>query len=518
MRYAYGLTGALLIGGAALSLAGGLPAGAQVAQNDASRMDAITPRVGAPSSFADLTAALQPAVVNISTRQRVQVDNANPFAGTPFEGLFGQQQGGAGGAAPQTREAQSLGSGFIVSADGYLVTNNHVITAEGKGQVESVSVTMPDGTEYPAKIIGHDAASDLAVLKITPTKPLPFVKFGDSAHARVGDWVIAIGNPFGLGGTVTAGIISAVYRNTGSGGAYDRYLQTDAAINRGNSGGPMFDMKGQVIGINNAIFSPNGGSIGIGFAIPSETAAPIVARLMKGEAIDRGYLGVRIQPLSDDMADSLGIAHHRGEFIQSVEPGKGAANAGIMPGDVVISVNGSDVTPEKSLSYLVANTTPGTKIPLEIIRNGQHKTVTALVGKRPTDEQLAQDSFDQNPDNGDDNGDDSGQQVPGKPDVSLPWTTLGLHVLPITVERAHQLGISENTHGVVVSAVDPSSDAAAKGLQRGDIILSAGYKPIADVAGLNAAIKGAKDASRPAVLLEVQRRGQPALYIGIRLK
>ncbi len=270
MRYAYGVTGALLLGGAAVSLATGLPAGAQVAQNDASQMTAVAPRAGAPASFADLTAQLAPAVVNIATRQKVQVAAMNPFAGTPFEQFFGGQGGGGG---PQIREAQSLGSGFIISADGYLVTNNHVITADNRGaQVESITVTMPDGTEYPAKLIGRDAASDLAVLKINAGKPLPFVRFGDSRTARVGDWVIAIGNPFGLGGTVTSGIISAVYRATGSGTAYDRYLQTDASINRGNSGGPMFDMKGQVIGINSQIFTPTGGNVGIGFAIPAEQA------------------------------------------------------------------------------------------------------------------------------------------------------------------------------------------------------------------------------------------------------
>jgi serine protease Do len=321
------------MGGATLTLATGFPAGAQVAQNEPQQIQTVVPRAGAPASFADLTEQLAPAVVNISTRQRVRVANNNPFAGTPFEDMFGGGQQGQQG--PQTREAQSLGSGFIISADGYVVTNNHVVMADGQGQIESITVTMPDGTEHSAKLIGRDAASDLAVLKITTPKPLPFVKFGDSRSARVGDWVIAIGNPFGLGGSVTSGIISAVYRNTGSGSAYDRYLQTDAAINRGNSGGPMFDMKGQVIGINNAIFSPTGGSVGIGFAIPAETAAPIVDRLMKGQAIERGYLGVRIQALNEDLADSLGIPHRKGEFVQAIEPGKPAAAAGILPGDVL---------------------------------------------------------------------------------------------------------------------------------------------------------------------------------------
>lgn len=507
MRYAYGVTSALLLGGAALSLATGLPAGAQVAQNDAQQMQNVVPRAGAPASFADLTQQLAPAVVNISTRQRVQVANGNPFAGTPFADLFGGQQG------PQTREAQSLGSGFIISADGFVVTNNHVITADGRGEVESITVTMPDGTEYPAKMVGRDAASDLAVLKINAGKPMPFVKFGDSRSARVGDWVIAIGNPFGLGGTVTSGIISAVYRNTGSGSAYDRYLQTDASINRGNSGGPMFDMRGNVIGINNAIFSPTGGSVGIGFAIPAEIAAPIVEKLKAGQAIERGYLGVRIQPLNEDLAESLGIAHNKGEFVQAVEPGQGAANAGILPGDVVIKVDGKEVTREQTLSFLVANTAPGKRIPIELIRDGRRMTVTALVGKRPSEEELAQ-SFEQSQPG----SEDQFNRPPKQQGEGLAERSLGLSVLPLTPQIARQLGVPDTTRGLVVNAVDGSSDAGTKGLQRGDIILSANYRDVGNVADLEAAVRQAKDANRVAVLLRVQRRGQPATYVPIRLR
>ena len=514
MRYAYGVTTALLLAGSALTLTTGFPAGAQVAQNDTAQMQNVVPRGGAPASFADLTQQLQPAVVNISTRQRVKVQNNNPFAGTPFSDLFG---GGQGGAAPQTREAQSLGSGFIVSADGYLVTNNHVITAEGQGEIESITVTMTDGTDYPAKLIGRDAASDLAVLKITSTKPLPFVKFGDSRHARVGDWIIAIGNPFGLGGTVTSGIISAVYRNTGSGSAYDRYLQTDASINRGNSGGPMFDMQGNVIGINNAIFSPTGGSVGIGFAIPAEIAAPIVDKLRNGQAIERGYLGVRIQQLSDDLAASLGLAKNRGEFIQSVEPGQGAAKAGLQPGDVVVKVDGKDVTPDQTLSFIVANTAPGKRIPIDLVRNGQRMTVQALVGKRPSEEELAQQTFDPEAQQGDPNG----FGTPGKPKPSagpVVQQALGIAAIPLTAQIARQLGASEDTKGVVITAVDDSADAAAKGLQRGDIVLSANYKPVLTAADLEAVVRQAKSENREAVLLRIQRRGQPAVYLPIRLR
>src|SRR5690606_8259577 len=267
---------------------------------DDRQISGIAPRSGAPASFADLTEQLQPAVVNISTRQQITVET-NPFAGTPFADLFGNRGGG-----PVTREAQSLGSGFLVSADGYVVTNNHVIQPDGRAELKEVTVTMPDGTEYTAEVVGRDAASDLAVLKISGERPFPFVEFGDSRQARVGDWVVAIGTPFGLGGTVTSGIVSAVHRATGA-GAYERFIQTDASINRGNSGGPLFDMQGNVIGINNAIFSPSGGSVGIGFAIPAETAAPIVQKLISGEEILRGYLGVRIQPMSEDLAEALGL-------------------------------------------------------------------------------------------------------------------------------------------------------------------------------------------------------------------
>ncbi|GGZ03136.1 serine protease [Novosphingobium colocasiae] len=514
VKYVYGLSTALLLGGATLSLATGYTAGAQVAQNDTAKIAQVVPRSGAPTSFADLTEQLAPAVVNISTRQRIEVadNSANPFAGTPFENFFGG--GGSGGSQPQTREAQSLGSGFIISADGYVVTNNHVITAEGKGQVESITVTMPDGTEYPAKLIGKDAASDLAVLKISGPKAFPFVTFGDSSHARVGDWVVAIGNPFGLGGTVTAGIISAVLRNTGTGGAYDRYLQTDASINRGNSGGPMFDMKGQVIGINNAIFSPTGGSVGIGFAIPAETAAPIVQKLIKGEKIQRGYLGVRIQPINDDLADALGIDRRKGEFIQGVEPTGAAAKAGLKAGDVVVRVNGKEVTKDQTLSFLVANTAPGTRIPLDIIRDGKAMTVTATVTQRPSEEELQQ-TFNPDSDSADPFAGKDPQQQQQKGTVEQ---TLGLSVIEVTPQIARRLGVQESLKGVVVVGVDPNSDAGQKGFARGFLILSAGGRDVATPADLDAAIKAAKAEGRSAILLKVQPRGQPATLVPVRMR
>ena len=512
VRYSYAITSALLLGGAAITLLTGYPAGAQVAQNDNSAIARVVPRAGAPATFADLTQQLQPAVVNISTRQKITVNNANPFAGTPFEDLFGNQGGGGNGnngGQPITREAQSLGSGFFVSPDGYIVTNHHVITAENGGKVEEITVTTADGTEYPATVIGDDQASDLAVLKIKDDKMFPFVKFGDSKDARVGDWVIAIGDPFGLGTSVTAGIVSAVYRGLG-GGAYDRYLQTDASINRGNSGGPLFDMHGNVIGINNAIYSPTGGSVGIGFAIPSETAQPIVDKLMRGQTIVRGYLGVRIQPINDDFAAALGIPHNRGEFVQSVEAGGPADKAGLKVGDVVLSVNGKEVTADQTLSFLVANLQPGTRVPITVLRDNKQMTITATVSRRPSEDQLAQQTFNPNDQS------QSGQQ--SQSSGSVLQKELGVSVIPLTPTIAGQLGLDQSTRGLVITDVDQSSDAAQNGLDRGVVILEVNGRPVTTPAELEAAVKGAKAAGRTAVLLRVRARGGPALTVPIRLQ
>lgn len=507
VRYSYGITAALLTGGAAISLITGQPAGAQVAQNDARQMSTVVPRAGAPASFADLTAQLQPAVVNISTRQRITV-SANPFAGTPFADLFGNR----GGGQQTTREAQSLGSGFIVSADGYVVTNNHVIQPDGSAQLESVTVTMPDGTEYPAEVVGRDQASDLAVLKISGRGNFPFVHFGDSSQARVGDWVIAIGNPFGLGGTVTSGIVSAVYRNTQSGGAYDRYIQTDASINRGNSGGPLFDMQGNVIGINNAIFSPSGGSVGIGFAIPAETAAPIVDKLISGEEIQRGYLGIRLQPVTDEFADALGIDKNHGEYVQQVVEGEAAARAGLQAGDVVMRVDGKDVTPSQTLSFIVANIAPGSRINVQVLRDGKTLSLPVTVGRRPSEDELAAQNF--NPD------DQSPNAAPQK-SAGLIEQALGLAVTPLTAQFAAQLGLPPGTQGLLITDVDPNSDAAAKGLARGTVILSAQYRgsrATTTPEDLEAVVRAAQQAGGEAVLLRVRGRGAPALTIDVRLR
>jgi serine protease Do len=507
VRYVYGLSSALLVGGAAISLITGTPLGAQVAQNDDAVMDRVVPIEGAPVSFADLTAQLQPAVVNIATRQRIEVVN-NPFAGTPFADLFSRRQGGGG--QPQTREAQSLGSGFIISADGFVVTNNHVVSPDSRAKLESITVTLPDGTEYEAELVGADAASDLAVLKIKANRSFPFVTFGDSSAARVGDWVVAIGNPFGLGGTVTSGIISAVYRNTGQGGAYDRYLQTDASINRGNSGGPLFDMRGNVIGINNAIFSPSGGSVGIGFAIPAEIAAPIVEQLRDGREIQRGYLGVGLQPIDEDFAESLGLPKRRGELVQTVQDDSPAARAGLKPGDIVTKVNGKDVTGEQTVSFLVANMEPGAQVPVELLRDGKRLALNVTLGKRPSEAELQQQTQTFDPDSEE-------PMAPGASNETIEQK-LGLQVIPMTAAIARSLGVPAETQGVVIAAVDPNADAARKGLRRGDIVLSANYQAVASVEALAEQVKAAATEGREAILLRVQRRTQPPAFFPIRLR
>ncbi|SFP89117.1 Do family serine endopeptidase [Sphingomonas rubra] len=506
MRNAYALTGALLLGGATATLAL-QPSFAQTAQNEPGAIQAQVPRAGAPMSFADMVAKLQPAVVNISTRQTItQQTQANPFSGTPFEGLFGGQ--GGGGGAPTRRQGASLGSGFIISSDGYVVTNNHVVAPGAKGAtVDSITVTLPDRKEYTAKLIGRDEDSDLALLKIDATG-LPFVRFGDSARARVGDWIVAIGNPFGLGGTVTAGIVSAVHRSSEL-GPRSRFIQTDAAINQGNSGGPMFDLNGNVIGINSQILgSQAGGNIGIGFAIPAEDAKPIIDALMKGQAIKRGYIGIGLGgPVDTDVASALGIPPNRGELVASVEPSGPAAKAGLRAGDVVTKVNGTDVTPDATLAYLVAAVAPGQNARLDVLRNGRPQTINVGVVNRPTNEQLSAlaggDSFDPNAD-----GDSPAAGQSGA-------ATLGLSVQPLTPGIARTLQIDPSIAGVVVAQASPTTDAGQK-LKRGDVISQVNGEPVRTGAEFAAAVTRARAAGRPQVLLRVTRQRATA-FLAVRL-
>lgn len=507
VRYAYGVAMALLLGGTAFSLATG-QAGAQGAQNSPANM---APVPGAPMSFADLTARLQPAVVNISTKQRVPVRTQSD----PFEDFFrrfdpsnpqgggGGGAGGGGGGQPRTREAGSLGSGFIISPDGYVVTNNHLIQgANGNGVVDSVTVITADRREHPARIIGRDETSDLALLKIDGSN-LPYVQWGDSTKARVGDWVLAIGNPYGLGGTVTAGIISALHRGITGVGAYDRYIQTDASINMGNSGGPMFDLNGNVIGINSALISPTGASVGIGLAIPAELAKPVIDSLRKGQRPQRGYLGVGLQPLDENIAPTLGLPKDLGEIVRSVVPGGPADKGGLRQGDVILRVNGQNVTPEDSVSYLIANTQVGSRAALDIVRAGKRMTLNIPVGVRPTEEELAKLSGGgaTQPDN--DNS------------PAAPQRALGLSLAPLTPELARAANLPSTARGVIVTAVDPNSDAGEEGLQRGDLIVSVNQQLVTNPAQVIAAISAARAAGRSSVLLLVKRGPAPETFVGI---
>ncbi|MFN3945073.1 MAG: Do family serine endopeptidase [Allosphingosinicella sp.] len=513
MRYVYGITAALLLGGSAATLTL-QPVGAQTAQNEPAQIQAAAPR-GAPMSFADLAARLQPAVVNISTRQSIQISRQRqlPPGFEEFFRRFGGEVPQGEGDGTVTQRGGSLGSGFIISADGYIVTNNHVVApARNNAIVESITVTLADRTEYQARLIGRDTQSDLALLKIEPQGNLPFVRFGDSTQTRVGEWVLAIGNPFGLGGTVTAGIVSALHRNIGA-GAYDRYIQTDASINSGNSGGPMFDLQGNVIGINTALISPTGGNVGIGFAIPAEQARPVIEALQRGQRVQRGYIGVGLQQIDESLAAALGIERNRGELIRTVTAGGPAARAGIQQGDVVITVAGRPVTPDETLAYIVSQQRIGSRVPIELVRNGRRQTVTVAIAERPTEEELARIN----------NAEEEQELVEAPRDQQTTSQrsareSLGLTVQALTPEIARTLRITEpNIRGVVVAGVDPNSDAAAKGLRTGDIILSINQRATPSPEEAAAAVQAARDAGRNTVLLLVRRGNNAPIYIGVEL-
>ncbi len=522
----------VLVGGAAAVL---MPAGAQIATAPGAAppaQNAVPAQIDtgpmlAPRSFADLTARLAPAVVNVSTTQKIEIGHGlRGGAPSSLEELFRrfqEQQGGAdggdgggGGGQPATREATSLGSGFIVDPSGYIVTNNHVISGGEPGSpasklpVETITVTLADRREFKARVVGRDVLSDLALLKIDGTN-LPYVKFGNSQAVRVGDWAIAIGNPFGLGGTVTHGIISALHRNIQS-GQYDRYIQTDAPINQGNSGGPLFDINGNVIGINTAIFSTSGGNVGLGFAIPAEQARPVIEQLMKsnGGPIRRGYLGVQIQPVTGSIAEGLGLPKDHGEIVASVEPGGPAAKAGIKQGDVVVRVANQDVTYENTLSYIVASVPPGTRVPIGVVRNGKPLTLEATVIQRPSEIAL------RGPTVGSDDSD-----TPAKPGVvpgaAAAKASLGITLTPLTPAVRAELKLDANVSGVVIAGVDPDSDAASEGLQRGDVILSINQVPTPTPAAAAAVVAEAKKAGRDTVLMFVQRGTSRPLFIGVKL-
>ena len=463
----------------------------------------VTPRPNAPESFAALAERLLPAVVNISTTQngeRQQEQRRVPEMpqfppGSPFEEFFRDffERNGPDRGPQPPRRATSLGSGFIIDSSGIVVTNNHVIQ-----DADEISVILHDDTNLKAEIVGRDPKTDLAVLRVKADKPLPAVKFGSSDEMKVGDWVLAIGNPFGLGGTVTAGIISARARDINA-GPYDDFLQTDASINRGNSGGPMFNMRGEVIGINTAIFSPTGGSVGIGFAIPSSLAQPVVQQLRDFGKTRRGWLGVRIQAITPEIAESLGLPKHTGALVASVTPNGPAAQAGIKAGDVVLTFDGKEVNEMRRLPRVVAETPVEKRVPVTIWRGGKQETLQVKVGELEAAEesgQLANAPQD--------------RTGPGRTERGQPSETVGqvgLKLTGLTPETRRQFNIGEQVKGVVVSEVSPNSPAADKGIRAGDVIVEVAQEEVRTPQDVSAKLKAAKDAGRRSILLLVDRGG-----------
>lgn len=437
----------------------------------------------APGSFADLAAKLSPAVVNISTKQAVdEPPGAEALPDGPFNDLFRDFFDRNRPRGP----VQSLGSGFVISADGFVVTNNHVIK-----DADEVTVNFPDGASFQADVIGSDDKTDLALLKIDAGKPLPFVPWGDSNESRVGDWVLAIGNPFGLGGSVSAGIISARNRDIRA-GPYDDFIQTDAAINRGNSGGPLFNLAGQVIGVNTAIISPSGGSIGIGFAVPSALARNVIAQLREFGETRRGWLGVRIQEVTPDIAETLDLEAASGALVASVTPDGPAEGANIQPGDVILRFDGRDVSEMRDLPRMVAETPVGKTVRVVVWRKGKSVTVKVKLGRLENQDTLA--AAAPTGDEGDPGGSSQGAEVPGA----------GMALAALTAEIRARFSIADDVVGVVVTSVDPRGPAAAKGIAAGDVILEIGQDPVSDPAVIAQRIVEAREQGRNSVLLLVQ--------------
>ena len=472
---------------------------------------------GAPDSFADLAEKLLPAVVNISSSQTLPArgEGRGPDVplfppGSPFEQFFkdfmernrpgGQGPGGQRGERPQQapRRAQSLGSGFIIEASGIVVTNNHVI--EG---ADEINVILQDNTTLKATLIGRDERTDLAVLKVESDKPLPFVPFGDSDTARVGNWVLAIGNPFGLGGSVTAGIVSARGRNIEQ-GPYDNFIQTDAAINKGNSGGPLFDMDGNVIGINTAIYSPSGGSIGIGFSIPSNMAKSVVAQLRDYGRARRGWLGVRIQQVSPDIAESVGLHDASGAMVAGVNDDGPADKGKVKSGDIILKFNGQQVKEMRNLPLIVAQTDIGKAVPVIVWRDGKEVTLQVTVGELPDDQKQASVTPDKKP-------------VAPPPSRTLELSALGLKLSEITPELRTKFNIPADRKGVVITDVDSASSAAERGLKPGDLIVEVGQEQVNSPTDVSERVEKARKASRKSVLMLVQS-GESPRFVPLPLK
>jgi serine protease Do len=481
------------VGVAAAALAGvGLRMPANAADQPgfirASTAPMFAPPPGAPMSFADIFERVSPAVVQIDVTSKADVS-----ALRKIPGLEGLPQGAVPDGSGRTPKQQSSGSGFFISADGFIVTNNHVV--EG---AETINVVMKDGRELKGTVVGRDESTDLAVVKVEG-KDFPYVNFENSAKPRVGDWVITIGNPFGLGGTATAGIISAYGRDIGD-TAFVDYIQIDAPINRGNSGGPTFDTYGRVIGVNSAIFSPSGGSVGIGFAIPADIADNITKQLIHGGKITRGYIGATIQNFTTDMADARGMAGQKGAIVTDLAPGGPASKAGLAPGDVVTTVNGVKVTTSSELTRQVARAAPGDTLHLDVIRDEAHRTVDIKSGTRPAEKSLASAG-------GDNDDGDQGGATPDKP-ATPKAVVLGLSVIPIDPAARQRFQLPDEVHGIVIDGLQGDSDAADKGLARGDAITSINNKPVNTPAEAMAIIDAAKKAGRAQVLLGFVHAGR----------
>jgi serine protease Do len=441
----------------------------------------------APGSFADLAEKVSPAVVNITTSMVVEAPTGPvPMVppGSPFEDFFNDFNGQSPDGSQQRRAQRStaLGSGFVISADGYIITNNHVIE-----DADEISIEFFSGKTLDAKLIGTDKKTDIAVLKVDAPEPLPFVSFGDSDVMRVGDWVMAMGNPLGQGFSVSAGIISA--RNRELSGTYDDFLQTDAAINRGNSGGPLFNLNGEVIGVNTAILSPNGGSIGIGFSMASNVVAKVSDQLREFGETRRGWLGVRIQDVTSDVAEAMGLADAKGALVTDVPEGP-ALDAGVKAGDVITAFDGKAVKDTRELVRRVADTEVGKAVDLVVLREGQSKTLSITLGRRESAE---------------------GETQPAKvaPTAPVEKDVLGLKLTVLTDEQRSQMSLPADSAGLVVTDIDQTSEAFQKGLRPGDLITEAGQQKIVTIADLEARITEAKDAGRKSLLLLIRRDGDP---------
>jgi serine protease Do len=451
---------------------------------------------GTPDSFADLAAKLLPAVVNVSSTQNVHASN-NPQngpdipmfpPGSPFEQFFkdflNRGHPGQHGEAPVQHKAQSLGSGFIIDASGLVVTNNHVIDG-----ADEISVTLQDNTTLKAELVGRDETGDLALLRVKSDKPLPTVEFGDSDTARVGDWVLAIGNPFGLGGTVTAGIVSARSRDIRQ-GPYDDFIQTDAAINRGNSGGPLFNMDGKVIGINTAIYSPSGGSIGIGFSIPANMAKTIVMQLKDFGHPRRGWLGVRIQQVTPEIADSVGLKDSSGAMVAGVTDGGPAEKSKIKGGDIILKFDGQEVKDMHALPRIVAETDVGKHVQVVLWRDGKEVSVDAVLDEKPSEEKLA--------------SADVGKKAPDAPSPSRDLAGLGMKVAPMTSELKDRFQIGPDQKGVVITDVTDGGVAAERGLKPGDVIVEVQQAEVASPDDVMKKVEAQRAQDRKSVLMLIQ--------------